>query len=469
MPEIIYYTLDELPAGETKQRIQVFPGPGDYVHPSAGPFTLTADVIAEHGDDINARGDQISIDYDHSFKRGNGSLAAGWYEKGSARVEDSGALTAEVDWTPAAAQKIRDREYRFISPEFSFAHQTMDGSRIQEPKLHATALTNRPFFTSMPAIAADEMEDAKEIVADAFGVDVAATLETLEASAASALVAAANSRPSYADPGYRKDGKPRYLLDSGESVTTAWKTIARKNVAMVYDTAQLSRIKARIKRAATKFGVTISADETKEKNMPDLSVIAASLDLAADASEEDILTAATKALAERKELEAKVADLSSKVPSDDQMKTLIASAAKGEKAANDLAELTKNTALDTAVKDLKIAASERDTYAGFWDIDPVGVAKLLTEKQPILATTGGSGAERGPVLDAAGKPLNDGTVTADLTPQMVDGAMLPVGEDRATLHAAAMASLSAAGKNEPTEDEYVTALLAASTTTGIAL
>jgi hypothetical protein len=67
---------------------------------------------------------------------------------------------------------------------------------------------------------------------------------------------------TYADPGYQKDKKKRYPIDTKPHVKAAWSYINQGDNARAYTPAQLKRIKGRIKSAAKKFGVTISSDET---------------------------------------------------------------------------------------------------------------------------------------------------------------------------------------------------------------
>lgn len=64
----------------------------------------------------------------------------------------------------------------------------------------------------------------------------------------------------YADPGYQKDKKKRYPLDTKEHVDAGWKYINVAKNAAKYTADQLSKVKAKIKAAAKKFGITISED-----------------------------------------------------------------------------------------------------------------------------------------------------------------------------------------------------------------
>ena len=62
----------------------------------------------------------------------------------------------------------------------------------------------------------------------------------------------------YADPGYQKDGKKRYPIDTADHVKAAWSYINMPKNASKYSSSQLSSIKSKIKAAAKKLGVEIS-------------------------------------------------------------------------------------------------------------------------------------------------------------------------------------------------------------------
>lgn len=65
---------------------------------------------------------------------------------------------------------------------------------------------------------------------------------------------------TYADPGYQKDKKKRYPVDTKEHTKAAWSYINKAKNAARYTAKQLSSIKAKIKSAAKKFGISISND-----------------------------------------------------------------------------------------------------------------------------------------------------------------------------------------------------------------
>jgi len=65
----------------------------------------------------------------------------------------------------------------------------------------------------------------------------------------------------YADPGYQKDKKKRYPINTAAHVRAAWSYINQGDNANLYTAAQLARIKTRIKSAAKKFGINIVSEQ----------------------------------------------------------------------------------------------------------------------------------------------------------------------------------------------------------------
>ena len=65
----------------------------------------------------------------------------------------------------------------------------------------------------------------------------------------------------YADPGYQKDKVKRYPINGAGHVRSAWSYINQPKNAGFYTSAQLARIKSRIKSAAKKYGVNIVSEQ----------------------------------------------------------------------------------------------------------------------------------------------------------------------------------------------------------------
>ncbi len=77
---------------------------------------------------------------------------------------------------------------------------------------------------------------------------------------------------TYADPGYQKDGKKRYPLDTEEHIRAAWSYVNQGDNADLYTSDQLAAIKGKIKAAMKRIGAEV-ADDTKKEASPE-SIVA---------------------------------------------------------------------------------------------------------------------------------------------------------------------------------------------------
>jgi hypothetical protein len=96
---------------------------------------------------------ELPIDVDHLSmdpKKPGDGVAAGWMKNLELRNDDE-ELWAEVEWTPAWAERIHNKEYRFISPSFVKDYTHKNGDKIGTTLL-AAAITNHPFLEGMQAL-----------------------------------------------------------------------------------------------------------------------------------------------------------------------------------------------------------------------------------------------------------------------------------------------------------------------------
>jgi phage I-like protein len=129
---------------------------GSFKHPRHGSWRITAEVLAGF---IKNFARPLPVDFDHSPEHGRGTLAAGWITG----IRLAGReLIADVEWTPPGVAAIRSGTYRFISPTWSFDGRDQHGNSIG-PKLIGAACTNRPFFSDLPALTADDGIDEFDV------------------------------------------------------------------------------------------------------------------------------------------------------------------------------------------------------------------------------------------------------------------------------------------------------------------
>lgn len=135
-------------------------------------FTITAEDLTAAASYIQANPDRIPVDYDHAGAEGGSTKAAGWFT-GNAEVRGE-SLWAEVKWTPAAVQEIRDGSFRFVSPEWEMeTKDSKTGLWTTFKALAAATLTNRPFFSELEAVTARAEPEQIEALTEEHGEDIA--------------------------------------------------------------------------------------------------------------------------------------------------------------------------------------------------------------------------------------------------------------------------------------------------------
>lgn len=198
---------------------------------------------------------------------GSARYEARWYDTGPAR--DIAALVQPADGGPPGLKSVSIHGW-FLG-ETKDVH--VDGQLAQTADdLEISAVD----FTATPGVvqalidtpgAAPPSESALAIagrtpIAETWEVPVATVITEEAATPTPAVTAEATAAPSgpFADPGYQKDKQKRYPIDTKAHAKSAWSYINQADNARLYTSKQLKNIKARIIKALTAFGVTVSAE-----------------------------------------------------------------------------------------------------------------------------------------------------------------------------------------------------------------
>jgi len=128
----------------TPQKYQLMKA-GIFGYWAPGDMILTKEVFLSFCDNFKkkVRGTDLAVDYAHN----KFNEAAGWI-KSLELSEDGTKLFCEIDWTPRAQKMLTDKEYRYISAEFSYGYEDENGVKCG-PTLFGAGLTNRPFLINM--------------------------------------------------------------------------------------------------------------------------------------------------------------------------------------------------------------------------------------------------------------------------------------------------------------------------------
>lgn len=175
--------------------VQLFPA-GEFFardgRPGAKPWRIDAAAASRLIAAVAARKTPLVVDYEHQTlnaeKNGQAAPAAGWFQRLEWR-EGQGLYAVGVEWTDRAKQMLAAREYRFISPVFSY-----DRATGEVLGLHSAGLTNTPALDGMDELlmraaakfAIHQEEDAMNPILKALltGLGLAETVTESEALAA---------------------------------------------------------------------------------------------------------------------------------------------------------------------------------------------------------------------------------------------------------------------------------------------
>ncbi|MBY0572057.1 MAG: phage protease, partial [Undibacterium sp.] len=117
----------------------------------SGTWKLTAALAAKVIAFADASKNRLVIDYEHQTinaeSNGQPAPAAGWFKQMAWR-EGEGLFALDVEWTDKAKAMIAAKEYRYLSPVFSYNPKSGEVQRI----LHV-ALVNTPALDGMQEVA----------------------------------------------------------------------------------------------------------------------------------------------------------------------------------------------------------------------------------------------------------------------------------------------------------------------------
>ncbi|MCV9966353.1 phage protease [Pararhizobium sp. BT-229] len=135
------------------QWVHILPAGESYSRDGRGPWKLANPQAVLAATQAYHRNTKMVVDYDHQTvfaavpKVGGNAPAAGWVVETESRGD---GIWAKVEWTAAAAQKIREKTYRYISPVF---RHLASGEIVS---ILNVALTNTPAL-ELTALAAAEI------------------------------------------------------------------------------------------------------------------------------------------------------------------------------------------------------------------------------------------------------------------------------------------------------------------------
>jgi phage I-like protein len=115
-------------------------------------FKLSEKKLKQMASSFKNKERELYINYDHEAD--GSTLAAGWFREIRAGKSENGyALFAKAEWTPRAAEHIRNKEYVYFSAECriegmvaKLGDEVLFDPKIKKSVLTGGALTNNPYF-----------------------------------------------------------------------------------------------------------------------------------------------------------------------------------------------------------------------------------------------------------------------------------------------------------------------------------
>jgi Mu-like prophage I protein len=142
---------------------------GQYDHPlyDKDMTNFTPEKIEGYARSVTERYTGIDPDIDYEHKDGSeGGKAAGWVKAAEARLdlenEDERGLYVQIEWTPRAIEALKNKEYKYFSPELATEWRHPKNGTIFKDVFFGGALTNRPFLKDLAPLNFSEAVDAWE-------------------------------------------------------------------------------------------------------------------------------------------------------------------------------------------------------------------------------------------------------------------------------------------------------------------
>lgn len=223
-------------------------------------FTVDAASLEQIVAAFRTRGIDMVVDYEHESLAGGRAPAAGWIKELQAR--DDG-LWGRVDWTPAASEYLKNKEYRYFSPVLRLDPETRKPLAL----LHM-GLTNVPAINHLtPLVAkAEAFADARaqqEARAKKYGIGVKEGSNVGKPGEWSQV-----PDEQFADP-----VNYRYPMPDHDQTKAAWSYWNQAKNQAQYTPAERGIIEKRIKSRAKAVGMQIQeAKPMKEQLMKLLGI-----------------------------------------------------------------------------------------------------------------------------------------------------------------------------------------------------
>ena len=134
---------------------------GKWKHPIYNELEITGNTIENIITNFKnkVRGVDISFDLEHG-ETNHKSEAVCWVKN---LIKKGSKLLAEVEWTSLGKEKVKDKSFRYFSPEFRFVYEDAETGKKYNNVLLGGGLTNKPFIKKMQPIMLSETVNENDL------------------------------------------------------------------------------------------------------------------------------------------------------------------------------------------------------------------------------------------------------------------------------------------------------------------
>ncbi len=153
MGDVIVCSGEEIELSGVPTEIKILPL--GVVHSQRGDFVVDDESFGLIKKQFKDRKLDLVIDYEHQTLADVQAPAGGWIKD---LYKGNDAIIAKVEWTPRAAEYLKNKEYRYLSPVVLVRKRDQKATAI-----HSVALTNTPAIDGMFALVNSlDIEDISE-------------------------------------------------------------------------------------------------------------------------------------------------------------------------------------------------------------------------------------------------------------------------------------------------------------------
>lgn len=153
MGDVIACSGEEIELSGVPTEIKILPL--GVVHSQRGDFVVDDESFGLIRKQFKDRKLDLVIDYEHQTLADVQAPAGGWIKD---LYKGNDAIIAKVEWTPRAAEYLKNKEYRYLSPVVLVRKRDQKATAI-----HSVALTNTPAIDGMFALVNSlDIEDISE-------------------------------------------------------------------------------------------------------------------------------------------------------------------------------------------------------------------------------------------------------------------------------------------------------------------